>query len=221
MGPEVHLRRLFVTGTDTDVGKSWVTATIARAAREVGSVVAAKPVASGGAHLGPGEDAVRIAAGAGHPPLQFAGYEAPLSPHRAAELEGRALDVPGVEAWVRGLRADTVLVEGAGGWRVPLRMGYDVADLARAWGAPVLVVALDRLGVLNHTRLTVDAIRSDGLTVAGVALVRPAAGARTANLDDLRRLLPVPVVDVPRLSAAPSDDPTEIAIGQALLALLP
>lgn len=205
-----------MTGTDTDVGKTTVTALLARAARESGSVIAAKPVASGGAHLGPGDDAVAIAAAAGHPPLQFAGYEAPLSPHRAAALMGATLDVPALVEWVRALEADTVLVEGAGGWRVPLAMGFDVADLAKAWGAPVLVVALDRLGVLNHARLTVDAIAGDGLRVAGVALVRPASGARTANLEDLRELLRVPVLDVPWLVPGSPDDPARIALGQGV-----
>ncbi len=205
-----------MTGTDTDVGKTTVTALLAAAARVEGSVIAAKPVASGGAHLGPGEDAVAIAEAAGHAPLQFAGYEAPLSPHRAAAMMGATLDTAALTAWIRAFDADTVLVEGAGGWRVPLALGFDVADLARAWGAPVLVVARDRLGVLNHARLTVDAIGGDGLRVAGVALIRPPTGARTANLQDLRELLRVPVADVPWLIPGSHDDPARIAAGQAL-----
>jgi dethiobiotin synthetase len=209
------MRRAFVTGTDTDVGKTQVTAVLARAARSQGSVLAAKPVASGGAHLGPGEDALRLAAAGGHPPLQFAGYQAPLSPHRAAALEGAQLDVPGLIRWVDALQADTVLVEGAGGWRVPLTPGFDIADLARAWGAPVLVVAADRLGVLNHTRLTVDAVRASGCAVAGVVLNRLAPDASSAwNEADLRACLDVPVAVLPPCDLA--DDSATIALGLAI-----
>lgn len=211
------MRRCFVTGTDTDVGKTHVTAVLARAAGSRGTVLAAKPVASGGAHLGPGEDALRLAAAGGHAPLQFAGYRAPLSPHRAAALDGADLDVPGLLRWVNALRADTVLVEGAGGWRVPLAPGFDIADLAHAWGAPVLVVAADRLGVLNHTRLTVDAVRARGCAVAGVVLNRLNPDASSAwNEADLRACLDVPVAVLPSVDL--TDERATIALGLAIWA---
>lgn len=215
--------RLFVTGTGTDVGKTRVTACLARAARARGTVVAAKPVASGVAPGTAGEDAERLGDAAGHPPVVFATFREPLSPHRAALVEGAALP-PDLLDRVRGLSADTVLVEGVGGWRVPLslRPPLWVEDLARATGGPVLVVAGDRLGVLNHALLTVDAVRAAGLSVCALALVRTIADADLAtrtNAEDLRLLLDVPVVEVPWLG--PGSDPArETAVGADLLRVI-
>ena len=211
--------RWFVTGTDTDVGKTVTTACLAASARTRGSVIAAKAVASGVAPGTAGEDATLLAAAAGHPPLVFANWEAPVSPHRAAELAGRPLDVPGLVRWAAALDADTVLLEGAGGWRVPLAPGYDVADLARAFGAPVLVVAADRLGVVNHTRLTVEAIARDGMPIAGIVLVRRGSiGDRDpsvrSNEHDLRRLLGLRVAVLPEVD--PWSGSQTIAVGLAL-----
>lgn len=190
--------RWFVTGTDTEIGKSAVTACLAAAAAEAGHrVLAAKPVASGVAPGTPGEDASLLALGAGHAPRVFATWEAPLSPHRAALLEGRLVGAAALEAWVRELEGECVLVEGVGGWRVPIGPGVEVTDLARWTGGRVIVVAGDRLGVLNHTRLTVDAVRADGHELAGVVLNRGIAAtdlSRDTNLVDLRALLDVPVV---------------------------
>ena len=131
-------------------------------------------------------------------------WRAPLSPHRAAQLEGGTLDREGLLAWLAALHGDAVLVEGVGGWCVPLDdAGFAVVDLARAVAAPVLVVAGDRLGVLNHTVLTLRALRADGLTPAAVALNRgvgdPGDPSRATNLHDLRELLDIPVVPVPTL----------------------
>lgn len=198
--------RLFVTGTDTGVGKTAVTACLARAARAWGTVSAVKPVASGRAADGTCEDAVALGEAAGHAPTVFAAFDAPLSPHRAAALEGREVGDE-VLAAIAGVQADTVLVEGVGGWRVPLRTGarpLGVVDLARATGGRVLVVAADRLGTLNHTLLTVDAVRRDGFIVAGVVLNRgaaPADASRATNLDDLVELLDVPVAVLEPLAA--------------------
>ena len=211
--------RLFVTGTDTDVGKTVVTACLARAARRRGSVCAAKPVASGVAPGTSGEDAERIARAAGHPPRVFAAWQAPLSPHRAAWVEGASLDPEALRDWVATLHADTVLVEGVGGWRVPIWLSPRlwVVDLARATAGDVVIVAADRLGVLNHTLLTVEAVRADGLRVAAVVLNRgvPEDASRRSNLDDLEALLDVPVVPLPRIEL---EDPA--ALDQAGAAIL-
>lgn len=207
--------RWFITGTDTDVGKSVVTAALAAARR--GRVVAAKPVASG-VERGFGEDAERIGRAAGHPPRVFARWRAPLSPHRAASLEGGSLDPAALDAWIRALDAETVLVEGVGGWRVPIGLSppYEVRDLARAAGGRVLLVAADRLGVLNHARLTVDAVRADGFDLAAVVLNRCAGEDDSTrwNLEDLRMLLSVPVVGFPRVD--PDDLDALEAAGRAL-----
>lgn len=216
--------RLFVTGTDTDAGKTRVTACLARAARRRGSVVACKPVASGVSPGTSGEDAERLGEAAGHPPLVFAAFAAPLSPHRAAAAEGRTVPAGLVER-VAALRADTVLVEGVGGWKVPISLDPPlwVEDLARATGGPVLVVAPDRVGVLNLTLLTVDAIRRAGLVVGAVALTRlaPMADESTlTNADDLRMLLAIPVVVVEHLGAPGTDVEAETRAGEALLGAL-
>lgn len=201
--------RLFVTGTDTGVGKSVVTACLAAAARARGSVLACKPVASGVAPGTAGEDAELLGFAAGHAPLVFHTFEAPLSPHRAAELEGRTLPDDVLDR-IRALSADVVLVEGVGGWCVPLRVDPPlwVPDLAQATGPTVLVVAADRLGVLNHTILTVRAVQDAGYTVAGVVLNRgaaPADASSASNLDDLRRLCAVPVEPLGSVDVASGD----------------
>ncbi len=183
---------LFVTGTDTDVGKTVVTACLAAAMREAGnSVRALKPIASG-VPLGEwGEDAMLLARGAGHPvPVGSVRLVAPCSPHRAARLEGVTIDPAAVLAWIHEQRGSYTLVEGVGGFEVPITGDYRASDLAVALGWPVLVVAKDRLGVLNHTLLTIAAVRARGLRVAGVVLN---AGPGD-NVEDLTELLPDVVV---------------------------
>jgi dethiobiotin synthetase len=201
----IPLPRLFVTGTDTEVGKSVVTACLA--APFHGSAHAAKIVASG-VEVPPGEDATLLGFAAGHPPEVFATFRAPLSPQRAAALEGRAVDVAQLSTWLRSRTGDPLLVEGVGGWLVPIAPGFHVPDAARIIDAPVLVVAADRLGVLNHTLLTCRAIRAAGMELAGVVLNRGVPGDASSdhNLDDLCELLDVPVVplgavDVTRLES--------------------
>ena len=211
------MSRWFVTGTDTDVGKSVATACLAQAARDWGTVCAAKPTASGVAPGTAGEDATLIASAAGHEPRVFATYEPPVSPHRAILDGGAPLDVDALRRWVVALEADTVLVEGVGGWRVPLQLDprAEVPDLARWADGPVILVAADRLGVLSHTRLTVDAIRQDGLELAGVVLSAvPGTPRPGSTLDDLRRLTDVPVVELPSLDVA--DAAQRRAAGRAL-----
>lgn len=222
--------RVFVTGTDTGVGKTLVSSCLARAARARGSVLAVKPVASGvdGEF---GDDALRLGAAAGHAPVVYAAFAAPLSPHRAAAAEGRTVPDDVCDRIAR-LEADAVIVEGVGGWRVPLRTGSKplwVVDLARATSGfvagphpagSVVVVAADRLGALNHTLLTVEAVRGAGLPVGGVVLNRgagapdPSDRSRATNARDLQELLDVPVAVVERVD--PSDDAALARAGAAL-----
>ncbi|MCB9673894.1 MAG: dethiobiotin synthase [Alphaproteobacteria bacterium] len=205
----------FVTGTDTEVGKTVITACLAAAHR--GRAHAAKIVASG-VDTPPGDDAALLGFAAGHDPDVFATWSAPLSPHRAAALEGRPLDVEAFRRWLVGLRGDPLLVEGVGGWRVPLTRALHVPDVARMLGAPVLVVAADRLGVLSHTLLTCESIRAAGLELAGVVLNRgvPGDGSSAYNHDDLVALLDVPVVVAPPVDPS---DPADLArVGRALWA---
>jgi len=214
-------RGLLITGTDTNVGKTVVTAALAAALARAGTRVRAlKPVASGVPRGDPGEDAARIAEAAGHAPASFLRLVAPLSPHRAAALEGAELDTAALLAWVRANEGDVTLVEGAGGWEVPFTPTWRVSHLAAALGWPVLVVAADRLGVLNHTLLTVEAVRRAGLSVAGVVLTGPAPSvddlSSASNLFDLRALLPDTAVR--RLPWLPSLDRATLAeAGRGLL----
>lgn len=185
--------RLFVTGTDTGVGKSVVTAALAAALADAGVAVRAlKPIASGVEPGTAGEDAGLLALADHHPAEAAFAFEAPLSPHLAAREEGRVLDREAVRAWVRARCADVTLLEGVGGWTVPLGPGWRVSDLAADFGAPVLVVARNRLGVINHTLLTVEAIRASGLTVAGLVLTPPEAVEPSVhrNAHALGELLP-------------------------------
>jgi dethiobiotin synthetase len=176
----VTVRGLFVTGTDTGVGKTEVSCALLTEARAGGlDVVAMKPAQSG---LTPGEpsDAERLrAACGGIEPLEAIcpyTFGAPLAPAVAARIEGRALSFDAVLAAARALAARhaAILVEGAGGLLVPLTDEHTYADLAVALGLPVLVVARAGLGTVNHTALTIEALERRGLAIAGVVLNRTA-----------------------------------------------
>jgi dethiobiotin synthetase len=172
------VRGYFVTATDTDAGKTFVTAALlAGAARRGLRAAGLKPVAAGAEPTAEGlrnGDALTLmgAASAAFPyeqvnPLCLA---PPIAPHIAAREAGITLDVAGVLAACRPLLhsdLDLLLVEGAGGWRVPLNATETLADLARALGFPVILVVAMRLGCINHALLSAEAIRADGLTLAG------------------------------------------------------
>ena len=201
------LRGLFVTGTDTGVGKTRVAAEIARSlARSGHRVGVLKPLATGltraGETLQCGDAEALIAAiGGGVPwervtPLAF---EAPLAPPVAARAEGRTLDHPTVLdrtsdalAWWRE-RADVIVAEGVGGLLCPLAEGTTVADLAVELDFPLVIVARRGLGTLNHTLLTVEAARRRGLRLAGIVLNSPEPGAEglaeRTNTEELARRL--------------------------------
>lgn len=189
--------QLFVTGTDTEVGKTVVTAAIAAA---TGSV-ALKPIASGVALGSVSEDAALLALASGGLAECARTWVEPVSPHRAAERSGDPVSLEMLMDWIRARSAPEMLVEGVGGWRVPISWDFGVPELAKALDFPVLVVAANRLGVLNHTLLTVDAVRTSGLEVAGVVLNNLGGHdvSQATNLEDLRRLLDAPVWDFPIL----------------------
>jgi dethiobiotin synthetase len=173
---------LFITGTDTEVGKTYVTALIARSLVAAGQRVGVyKPVASGCVSDGDdlvAEDAVILWQAAGEPgdlhdvcPQRFA---APLAPHLAARAEGKSVDAEllrsGIEVWRD--RCDVILVEGAGGLMSPLSDEDYNADLAYELGYPLVVVAPNVLGVINQTLQTLitAAVFREGLEIAGVIL---------------------------------------------------
>lgn len=200
---------LFVTGTDTNVGKTFVACMIARDLVAQGRRVGVyKPAASGCRRDGRAlvsEDALALWQAAGRPgsleevcPQCF---EAPLAPHLAAKLEGRQLDRDklrqGFDVWRAS--SDFVLVEGAGGLMSPLGEGEYVADLAHELRLPLLVVAHNRLGVINQVMQTLVAAETyrGGQPVAGYVLNQPAPPADTSietNATELRRRTSVPLL---------------------------
>ena len=127
-------------------------------------------------------------------------YKAPLAPIEAARLEGRTFDAGEILSVFHRLRNSrrSLLVEGVGGWLVPLAPGYSAADLAKAMDLPVLLVVRNRLGALNHTLLTLESITNHGLTCGGIVLNNHPADDGDAARNGNRRLLPT-LTDVPIL----------------------
>ncbi|MFI8609663.1 dethiobiotin synthase [Pseudomonas sp. NPDC077649] len=206
----------FVTGTDTEIGKTTIAAGLLHAARRRGlSTAAAKPVASGCAMTADGlrnDDALALLGECSLAlryeevnPLAFAPA---IAPHLAAREAGVQLDVASLLGPVRAILAkgaDFSLVEGAGGWRVPLAGGENLSDLAVALGLPVILVVGVRLGCINHAVLSMEAIERDGLRLAGwVANVVDAQTSRLEeNLVTLAERLAAPCLGrVPRLAQA-------------------
>jgi dethiobiotin synthetase len=172
------MRGLFVTGTGTDVGKTVVAAALARTARASGERVSVfKPAVSGLDEEGEGRadhELLRLAAGSAQSDEEIAPYRygPAVSPHLAAELSGDRIDPGRVTAAARaaGARSELLVCEGVGGFLVPLAPGYLVRDLARDLGLPVVIAASPGLGTINHTLLTVEAVRGAGLQPAAIVL---------------------------------------------------
>jgi dethiobiotin synthetase len=199
------LRGVFVTGTDTGVGKTVLAAALAAALRAAGVDVAAfKPAVTGLDESEPGRPADHelLAAAAGRPPDEVAPYRfgPPVSPHLAAELAGTALDPGALVAAARALHADVVVAEGVGGLLVPLTLGFTVRDLAVELGWPVVVAARPGLGTISHSLLTVEAARAAGLDVRAVVLTpwpdEPSVMQRS-NREAIERLGGVEVATLP------------------------
>ena len=200
------MKTLLITGTDTNVGKTYVTCLLLKQLREAGILVGAyKPVCSGAeaSESGPrwnDVDELQAALGGQHEvdlicPQRFS---AAVAPNVAAGMEGKTVDDRllrmGAEAWRN--KCDVLIVEGAGGLSCPLSNSSTVLDLAVALKAPLLIVAANRLGVINHSLLTVAAARQRGLSIAGVVLNESAncppgdQSARDTNSNQLRHWLP-------------------------------
>ena len=193
---------LFVTGTDTGVGKTVVCVALLRALA-AGGVRAAgmKPIAAGvEADSGRNADVVALEAASSvrvEPSLANPySFAAPIAPHVAARAEGRAIELATIAAAYHALagRADAIVVEGAGGALVPLGPEHDMLDIAAACRLPVLIVVGVRLGCLNHALLTAHAVRTRGLALAGWVATRidPAMRAAQASVDDLAVRLAAP-----------------------------
>ena len=190
---------LFLTGTDTNVGKSYVASLLVRALRSEGrDCVGLKPICCGDR-----EDATLLhAAAEGAIELNDINpvwLRTPAAPYTAALIENRAIDLALIREAFERARAkhENVIVEGAGGWLVPIARDYYVSDLAVEMGLPVAIVVANRLGALNHALLTVAAVRARGLECAGLILNHPSEEediATTTNRGVLEEFAGVPIL---------------------------
>jgi dethiobiotin synthetase len=207
---------LFVTGTDTGVGKTLASAALVHRLRAAGlRTMGMKPVASGCERTEAGwrnDDALRLQA-ASDPQPEYAlvnPYPLPLptAPQLAAAAAGVRVELDRlIEAYrMLAAQADAVVVEGVGGWAAPLDRGLEQADLARALGLPIVLVVGVRLGCLSHARLTARAIAADGLSLVGwiASKIDPAFGDAEAYLGLLADALPAPCLGVLPYQASPS-----------------
>ncbi len=203
-------RGIFITGTDTGVGKTYVAAGIAAGLRRLGvDVGVMKPAETGCRRRGRrliAEDALRLMKAAGtRDPLGLVNpyrFKKPLAPSLAAELEGELIDPVKIEIAFKKLSRihDFMIIEGAGGIMVPLRHDYTYLDLVQAFRLPVVIVARPALGTINHTLLTISALRHRGISILGV-VVNYARDTRkglaeTTSPSAIEKISGIPVLDV-------------------------
>ena len=214
-------KTFFVTGTDTEVGKTYITVALLKAAANVGlQTLALKPVAAGAEETPEGlrnEDALALAdamtLSLPYEQLNPAVFKTPASPHIAAALDGKSASVSRLAGFCRGAMMqsyDLGFVEGAGGWRVPINDRENLAQLVQALDLPVILVVGMRLGCLNHALLTAEAIRHDGLHLAGWVANRidPAMGFPEENINTLKGALRAPCLGViPHATCSGSAEP--------------
>lgn len=213
-------RAVFITGTDTGVGKTRVACSLLRALARAGQRAAGmKPVASGARASCEGlrhADAQALMAAsnvaAAYADVNPYAFIPPIAPHLAAEAAGVVIELTTIrEAYGRlAALSDWLVVEGAGGWRVPLGERHTMADVARDLGLPVILVVGMRLGCLNHALLSAEVIEGDGATLLGWVAngVDPQMQAADANIAALQARLAVPLLatipHAPRANPWPS-----------------
>jgi dethiobiotin synthetase len=211
----------FLTGTDTEIGKTFITcALLQRAARDGRRAAGLKPVAAGTDAQGRNEDVEQIRAASNivlpDEVINPYCFTAAIAPHIAAAEEGRRIEfAPILAARDRAVQeAELVIVEGVGGFRVPLGSDGDSADLARALGLPVILVVGMRLGCISHALLSAEAIAARGLQLAGWVANRidPAMARFEDNLATLRQRLPAPL-----LGCVPHDPTRDPAVAADFL----
>lgn len=222
-------KAFFITGTDTDAGKTLVTTGLLVAAKNLGlSTAALKPVAAGCEQTADGlrnSDALQLQSVMTkqfvYEQINPIALQAAIAPHIAAQQEKRSLSSDRLTGFCRSVlnQADVTLVEGAGGWRVPINPRETMADLAKNLQLPVILVVGMRLGCLNHALLTFEAIVRDGLQVAGwvANCVDGDMPVLAENIDSLRVRLPVPCLGVVPHLAEPSAEQAAQAFDESLL----
>jgi dethiobiotin synthetase len=208
---------LFITGTDTGVGKTAVACALLRLADRVGrSWVPFKPVETGCLPDAADADALWKAARPAFPREHAVLYRFPLpaAPAVAATAAGTSIDIESIIARAIQLRAagQGILVEGAGGLLVPYRDTFTTADLAARFDLPIVVVARDALGTINHTALTLSEIRRRSLPLAGLVLVETVPSSGEPSLDHARQIAALTgTTPLGRLPFVPGLDPDHLA----------
>ncbi len=202
----------FVTGTDTGVGKTLISCALLHGLAAQGKRVAGmKPVAAGCDDDGQNEDVLQLRAAGNvavdHGQINPYCFAPAIAPHLAAQLAGASIDVGHILASYSALagQAEVLIVEGVGGFLVPLNDGQDGGELARQLGLPVILVVGMRLGCLNHALLTVEAIEQRGLTLAGwvANIVDPGMAMIEQNIAALQQRIAAPLLGtVPYLPEA-------------------
>ena len=213
---------VFVAGTDTGVGKSMVAAALLAAARTAGlSTCAMKPVASGCEFVDGAlrnEDAVLLqqycSVSLTYEQVNPVALSAAVAPHLAARMEGRQISLQRLTGFTRAVlseRAEFTVVEGAGGWRVPINEREYLSGLPQAFNLPVVLVVGIRLGCINHAVLTAEAILADGVPLSGWVANHLSADMPQAagNIETLTQLLPAPCLG--ELPWQPGVTPDELA----------
>ncbi|MDP3137824.1 MAG: dethiobiotin synthase [Azonexus sp.] len=201
----------FLTGTDTEIGKTFITCALLHRATQLGLKAAGvKPIAAGTDALGDNEDVENILAASNvtlaREITNSYCFKAAVAPHIAAAEEGISIDFATIRAACNSAieQADLVIIEGVGGFCVPLGVDRNSADLAVALGLPVILVIGLRLGCINHALLTAEAIKARGLPIAGWVAnqIDPVMPRFEENLATLKALLPAPLLGVVPYNAA-------------------
>ena len=209
-------KHLFVAGTDTGIGKTHGAQALVHAFRQAGERVAGmKPIASGSARGRGGmrnQDALDLQAASSSPPayelVNPIALEEAVAPHLAAVRSGVAIAWPPLDTAFEALARDyeRVVVEGVGGWLVPLGEGMSMEDIPRRWRLDVVLVVGVRLGCISHARLTARAIEADGCRLAGwiANILEPTMPLLEENIATLRDCLPAPCLGVLPHRVAPA-----------------
>jgi dethiobiotin synthetase len=218
-------RALFVAGTDTGIGKTHAAQALIHAFRQAGERVAGmKPIASG-SEATPGglrnEDALALQAASAPAPVYGVvnpiALEEAVAPHLAAVRSGVRIEWSPLDAAFETLNRgyDRVVVEGVGGWLVPLADGISTEDMPKRWQLPVVLVVGVRLGCISHARLTARAIVGDGCRLAGwiANTIDPDMPLREENIQTLRECLPAPCLGVLPYGLAPAESARLIDLG--------
>ena len=200
------MKRWFITGTDTEIGKTYVACALVRWLADQGHHVAGmKPVASGCERTNEGlrnEDALALMTAANvvvpYETVNPFAFEPAIAPHIAAAEAGQSIDIEKINAAAKTIKADYLVVEGAGGWCVPLGGDQLLGELAKVIADEVILVVGMRLGCINHALLTASQVEHDGIPLKGWIAnhIDPDMQAQAENLETLRSLMPVPLLGV-------------------------